>query len=130
MMVELFKSRELSYSAWGETSRVRLFAEQYPNGRLALSLWAPVVDSENGAEVEMGLEPYMTITVNIPEAPLMNDEILVKDWSENEGIDDWLMEQEIVMKQPWSFFPCGYTAATKRRLHHSVLLELAQYLPR
>lgn len=47
--------------------------EKYENGRTAISL------SFNG-------EPYMTASVNLPEYELAENEVFIKNYSENEGI--------------------------------------------
>lgn len=47
----------------------------YYNGRLALQL----TDTEDGS-------PIATATVNIPEIDLNEGEVLIKDYSENEGM--------------------------------------------
>jgi len=52
-----------------------LVEQHYRNDRLAIE----VIDRAEG-------EPFTTLTVNIPEVPLADDEILVKTWSENETI--------------------------------------------
>ena len=49
--------------------------DRYQNGRIALSL----VDANNG-------EPVATATCNIPELPLEDHEVFIKDYSENEGM--------------------------------------------
>jgi len=56
--------------------QVRLEVDAYfGNGRLAIQ----AVDCVDG-------EPYGTLTCNIPDVFLKNNEILVKTWSENEGL--------------------------------------------
>lgn len=56
--------------AYGE--ELRLILERYRNGRSAIRM-------------ESGIgEPYGVLTVNIPEAVLATEEILVKTWAENE----------------------------------------------
>ena len=52
-----------------------LVRRRYRNGRTALQL----VDAEDG-------EPVANATVNLPEVDLAEDEVLVKDCSENEGM--------------------------------------------
>ncbi len=47
---------------------------QYPNGRTAIQLYA-----EDG-------EPIATATVNVPNYPLGEGEVLIKDYAENAGI--------------------------------------------
>ena len=52
---------------------------RYANGRVALSL----IDGEG---------PVATATVNLPDATLGKNEILVKDWAENRGLLQALVE--------------------------------------
>jgi len=55
------------------------------NGRTALEL----IDVEDGS-------PVMTATVNIPDAHLEPDEMVIKNYSENEGVLEFLQENNIV----------------------------------
>lgn len=65
-----------------------LFIEMgsYANGRPAIQL----MDAEDGC-------PYTTATVNLPDVLLADNEVLIKDYSENEGILDFLVENNIVI---------------------------------
>lgn len=56
--------------AYGE--KLRLLAGKYRNGRVAIRM-----ESGQG-------EPYGVLTVNLPEVPLGDHEILVKTYAENE----------------------------------------------
>jgi hypothetical protein len=56
---------------------------QYDNGRVALQL----VDEEG---------PVATATVNLPDAELGKNEVLVKNWSENQGMLDALVAARVV----------------------------------
>lgn len=58
---------------------------EYGNGRTAIEL----IDAEDGC-------PVAVATVNIPDAKLAHDEVLIKDWSENHGVMDALMVAGIV----------------------------------
>lgn len=74
----------------------RIVAANYVNehggkGRPALQL----VDWEDGS-------PVATMTVNIPELPLGENEYFIKDWSENEGMLDAILS-------------CGLASDTGRR---------------
>lgn len=69
------------YSEWN----VDLSWGQYSNGRRALEL----VDSEDGC-------PIMVATVNVPQAQLSEKETIIKDYSENEGVLQFLQENGIV----------------------------------
>jgi hypothetical protein len=58
---------------------------EYNNGRKALQL----VDAKTA-------EPIATATVNVPDAILEDNEILIKDYSENTGMLNALVEAGIV----------------------------------
>jgi hypothetical protein len=58
---------------------------KYGNGRKALE----IIDSEDGF-------PVMVATVNIPEVPLTENEVIIKNYSENEGVLEFLQENGIV----------------------------------
>lgn len=66
----------------GETGK--LVQGRYQNGRIALRY-----------HDEMG-QPVATITTNIPTQPLDEGEVIVKNWTENEGILDYLVDEEIL----------------------------------
>lgn len=57
----------------------------YSNGRRALRL----IDQEDGL-------PVMTVTVNVPDEELAENELIIKNYSENEGVLDFLLENDIV----------------------------------
>ena len=57
---------------------------EYPNGRPAIQLYA----EDDG--------PVATATVNLPHHPLEEGEVLIKDFSENEGMLDCLTNAGIV----------------------------------
>jgi hypothetical protein len=59
----------------------------YENGRTAITLI--------GTGEERG-EPIAVATVNIPEEKLEDDEILIKNYSENEGMYEALLKAEII----------------------------------
>lgn len=70
---------------------------KYAEGdRIALQL----VDAEDGCPVAMA-------TVNITEESLEPDEVIIKDWSENEGILEDLMLAGIISK-PIRIVPSGF----------------------
>ena len=73
---------------------VEISKGEYPNGRLAIVL----VDPDFG-------ECWAVATVNLPEVHLEKDEIIVKDWSENEGMLAFLVDNGLVEDT-------GKTAAT------------------
>jgi hypothetical protein len=54
------------------------------NGRTAL-----ILEDEDGHIVTVA-------TVNVPEEKLAENEVIIKDYSENKGMLDWLIKNEIV----------------------------------
>jgi hypothetical protein len=61
---------------------------KYSNGRSAIELLE--------IDPECGFTPYMTASVNIPNVLLQDNEVLIKDYSENEGITNFLAKHNIV----------------------------------
>lgn len=55
------------------------------NGRKAIQL----LDAEDGC-------PFMMVTVNVPEVELAEDEIIVKNYSENDGVLQFLIQNNLV----------------------------------
>lgn len=64
---------------------------KYNNGRTSIQL----VASEDGEDICEG-EPIATASVNIPTIPLASDEVMIKNYSENEGILEALTQANIV----------------------------------
>jgi len=60
----------------------------YQNNRLAIQL-----DTLEG-------EPYAVLTVNMPDVLLADNEVLIKDYSENTGMYDFLIKNNIVTPTP------------------------------
>ena len=67
---------------------------EYENGRTAIRL------TENGS-------PLATATFNDPEISLEDNQVLVKNWSENKGMVDSLVEAGIVEKASSTYIPIG-----------------------
>lgn len=61
---------------------------RYPNGRIAIQL----VDAGNH-------EPFATATVNLPELPLEEKQVAIKNYAENEGIEEPLLEAGVLVKK-------------------------------
>ena len=68
-----------------ESSKVTIRKRNYSNGRPALEL----LNAEDGL-------PYATATVNLPDVLLADNEVLIKDYSENDGMLDFLVNNCIV----------------------------------
>jgi hypothetical protein len=80
---------------------------EYNNGRTAISLY----------EKDTG-EPYCVATVNLPEVMLKEDEVIIKNYSENEGLLDVLIKAGIVSK-PIRKEYTGYVTADVCKLLYS-----------
>ena len=66
--------------------KVKIEIGCYNNGRVAISL----VDEKKG-------EDYAVCTVNVPEISLISEQnVLIKSYSENNGMSGWLMENGII----------------------------------
>lgn len=78
----------------------------YGNGRIALE----IIDESEGYP-----ERVAKATVNIPDKPLEEDEVFIKDWSENEGVLQDLMALEIV-STPIGIVEAGHCTAYKCKL--------------
>lgn len=63
-----------SVKFFGETVNLELVAREYQGGRIAIQ----AIDLSDHC-------PFGTLTVNVPEVELEEDEIIVKTYSENEG---------------------------------------------
>lgn len=84
------------YRLHGE--RVRINIAKYGNKRPAIQI-----------EDEEGM-PYMMASVNVPEWDLPENGVIIKNYSENEGIYQWLIERNII--QPLNLYcPLGWEMA-------------------
>lgn len=72
--------------------KVSIEKGQYPNGRFALML----IDATTGEEL-------FVATVNIPDIILQPDEIIIKNWSENQGILEFSIDYGFVSLSKHSF---------------------------
>lgn len=86
----------MKYNLNGEIFDVTLERCNYLNNTLALEL----VETETG-------EPFMMCTVNIPD--LSYGEVAIKNYSENEGVLDFLIKEGIV-EPPHRFASSGYVS--------------------
>lgn len=84
---------KLTINAFGNDQEIVLNKHEYDNDRIAIC--AVCTDGE----------PWGTLTVNIPEIPLADDEIIVKNYSENEA---WV--PQVLEALPEVFEPTGRRA--------------------
>ena len=76
----------------GDVIPLAVSLRKYNNGRTAIELLE--------MDPAYGYFPYATATVNVPEVLLADNEVLVKDYSENEGVLDFLIKYNIVTPTP------------------------------
>jgi hypothetical protein len=86
----------MKYNLNGEIFDVTLERCNYLNNTLALEL----VETKTG-------EPFMMCTVNIPN--LSDGEVAIKNYSENEGVLDFLIKEGII-EPPHRFDSSGYVS--------------------
>jgi hypothetical protein len=82
-------------SPFGERYLLFIRTETYKDGKIRIQLY----DSVDGT-------PYATATAVI-DGKLEQGEVAIKDWSENEGILEFLIQNKIV-KEPHRFVESGY----------------------
>ncbi len=91
----------------------------YGNGRTAIELLIAENDLENE---DLKGEPVAVATVNCPEFPLGTNQILIKDWSENEGMLQLLIDEKIVKYLNYDH-PTGYVKANLCELLPKIKVE-------
>ena len=72
-------------SKYGTYENCSFSAGYYPNGNIGIEIWS---DSEG---------PITKVTVN-PDVKIPADRIAIKNYSENEGMVDWLVSMNIIEK--------------------------------
>ena len=91
-------------SQHGDTYDLSVSKRKHPNGQVRIDL----VDTTDGC-------PYATATVSIQDAFYEQDEVFVKNYSENIGVLDFLIENNIVHK-PHRTIGSGYVTIPVCRL--------------
>jgi hypothetical protein len=71
-------------------------------------------------------EPYCVATVNLPELSINDDEVFIKDYSENEGIMQSLIDSSIIKENPVSEFNYNFVKIYKFKLTDLALNKLWQ----
>ena len=83
-------------SKFGGTYELSLTFAKYANGQTAIKLW----DLTDGF-------PYATASVCVEDHLLKEDEVAIKDYSENEGLLEALIEAEVV-EHPHAFIQSSH----------------------
>jgi len=107
------------FGSHGEMQPVHLDTGLYDNDRLAIRLTCP--DLGEGFE-----EPWMTCTVNMPDDKCAEDEVWIKDYSENQGCAEWLINEGVIQATPVGFTRSGYVTIYRYRLTEQFVKELEQ----
>ena len=82
-------------SQYGEYHNCQFMIGYYENGNLGIEIWS---DTEG---------PITKVTVN-PDIKIPKDRIAIKNYSENEGIVDWLISEGIIEDTPVQIIPSGW----------------------
>lgn len=103
-------------TAWGETFTDLSFQfGQYGNSQLAVQVFEP-----------MG--PFGKLTVAVEDVPSMSeDEILVKDWSENEPLVARLIELDLIELIPGREVQAGFVIAKVAKMKGALADEARAY---
>ena len=92
---------KINFNQW----ECEVLIKKYPlNNRTAIEL----VDAEDGSPVAMA-------TVNFPDEPLNDDEVLIKDYSENEGMYQALVDAKVI-SEAIEFIQRGFVQVPKSKL--------------
>jgi len=92
---------KINFNQW----ECEILIRKYPlNNRKAIQL----VDAEDGS-------PVATATVNFPDEPLNDDEVLIKNYSENEGVYQALVDGKII-SEAIEYIQRGFVTLPKCKL--------------
>ena len=80
------KTFSISHPWDAKSTVVSIRLGKYANGRTSINL----MDVEDN-------QPYAIASVNLPDVLLLDNEVLIKDYSENEGVLDFLTTNNIVV---------------------------------
>jgi hypothetical protein len=99
---------EVTFKIW----KCKVQFARYANDRIAIQL----VDHEDG-------EPIATASVNLPEYDLPADHVIIKDWSENEGMYETLIEAGLITETDLEV-PSGFVLAPVGKFTPEALTEI------
>ena len=87
----------------------KLNFHEYTNHRTALVLTNAVDMKEDDMVWPVGTQQIAVASVNLPDVPLDSDEIAIKDYGENEGLLECLIDNKVVT-EPIRFIQQGYVS--------------------
>ena len=100
---------DVTFKKW----KCRANGKYYANGRKAIFL----DDIEDGS-------PVAVATVNIPEKHLEDNQVCIKDYSNNIGMALALIQAGIIKDNILNMVPCGYVEVSVYELTEKALKEL------
>ena len=80
---------------------------KYQNNRIAIELMNAEPIEEYGYVMGTGTERIATATVNVPDFPLKDNEVAIKDYSENDGMLAALIHGNVV-HMPHKYVQTGF----------------------
>jgi len=104
----------LKYSMEAD-DKISLNWNRYQNGRIALEL---IVENEDGFR-----EPLARASVNLPNLDIPDNAMFVKDYSENEGMVDTLIESGIIEPHPVGYALSGFEMINAYELTPAALAD-------
>lgn len=90
---------------WNQFTCIPSIDSYSNNQRKAIQL----IDPEDGSNIAVA-------TVNIPEATIADDEVIIKNYSENEGIEEALIEAGIIDAPIVKTVQTGYVTCNVHKL--------------
>jgi len=60
--------------------------------------------------------PLATATVNFPDDPCPADEVYIKEWSENKGMTQWLIDNKLIVRGALHSVRSGFVKAYRYEL--------------
>lgn len=122
--MRVLEKQKLIYEKYGPIE-VRLDIATYPNGRVGLQLESKCDDIPG-----MEWEPWATASVNLPDCPCPENEVWIKDYSENEGMAEWLIKIGVLEKKPTAHTISGYVSISRYRFTAPFMVEMGNALAR
>lgn len=113
----------LKYPLAGSEYDVEVFFNRYAaTGGWAIELISVEYDAETK---EVMREPFAMASVCLVNETCGNDEVWIKNCSENEGMSDFLLKYNILVGDATRFAKSGFVVAPCYRLHPDVIANLA-----
>ena len=107
---------------------MRLELQRYRNGRPALTLVRHGDARLNGQEGYDG-EPWATASVNAPDIDLPVNSVVIKSWSEGEGLAKLLVASGVLKDTPPVLVPMGHAHGEIYELSDRVARAVAAMAP-